>query len=159
MCIRDSNTWSHIVLQRISNVFSLYKDGVLQGTATATATLTGSTVLLASRYIDNNTYQLTGYISNFRIVTGSAVYAASGFTPPNSALTAITNTQLLTCQNSTGSITDASSNGYSINVSGNATASTFVPTKIAIDQSTSNFRLIPHANTRNATYWPFNYNG
>ena len=49
--------------------------------------------------------------------------------------------------------------GYSINVSGNATASTFVPTKIAIDQSTSNFRLIPHGNTRNATYWPFNYNG
>ena len=107
----ENNAWCHIVLQRISNVFSLYKDGVLQGTASATASLTGSTVLLASRYIDNNTYQLTGYISNFRIVTGTTVYASSGFTPPNSALTAITNTQLLTSQNSTGSITDASSNG------------------------------------------------
>ena len=155
----ENNAWCHIVLQRISNVFSLYKDGVLQGTATATASLTGSTIRLGSRYNNNTTHLLTGYISNFRIVAGSTVYASSGFTPPNSALTAITNTQLLTCQNSTGSITDASSNGYTITANGNTTASTFAPTKIAIDQSTSNFRLIPNGNTRNATSWPFNYNG
>ena len=129
--IGSNNVWYHIALQRISNVFYLYKDGVLQGTATATVSLTGSTLRLGSRYMDNTTFMLTGYISNFRIVTGSAVYAASGFTPPTSPLTAISGTQLLTCQNSTGSITDASSNGYTITANGNAAASTskpFVPT-------------------------------
>ena len=70
---------------------------------------------------------MTGYISNFRIVTGSAVYAASGFTPPTSPLTAISGTQLLTCQNSTGSITDASSNGYTITANGNAAADASTP--------------------------------
>ena len=155
----ENNVWCHIVLQRISNVFSLYKDGVLQGTATATVSLTGSTLRLGSRYNNNTTYLLTGYISNFRIVAGSTVYASSGFTPPNSALTAITNTQLLTCQNSTGSITDASSNSYTITANGNTTASTFVPTKIATDQSTSNHSITANGNTRNAMNWPFNYNG
>ena len=77
--------------------------------------------------MDNTTYLLTGYISNFRIVTGTAVYASSGFTPPNSALTAISNTQLLTCQNSTGNITDASSNYYTITANGNVAASTSKP--------------------------------
>ena len=32
----ENNVWSHIVLQRSSNVFSLYKDGILQGTTTVT---------------------------------------------------------------------------------------------------------------------------
>jgi hypothetical protein len=37
----------------------------------------------------------TGYISNFRVVKGTAVYT-SAFTPPTSPVTAITNTSLLT---------------------------------------------------------------
>ena len=125
--IGSNGVWYHVALQRISNVFYLYKDGVQQGSATATVNLTGSTIRLGSRYMDNTTHLLTGYISNFRIVTGSAVYAASGFTPPTSPLTAISGTQLLTCQNSTGSITDASSNGYTITANGNAAADASTP--------------------------------
>ena len=123
----ENNAWYHIVLQRSSNVFSLYLNGVLQGTISQSVNLTGSILRLGSRYMDNTTYLLTGYISNFRIVTGTAVYASSGFTPPNSALTAISNTQLLTCQNSTGNITDASSNYYTITANGNVAASTSKP--------------------------------
>ena len=109
--------------------------------------------------MDNTTYLLTGYISNFRIVTGSAVYAASGFTTPNSALTAVSGTQLLTCQNSTGSITDASSNNYTITANGNTAASTLTPTKIATDQSSNNYMVTTVGQTKNAKNWPFNYNG
>ena len=124
----ENNVWSHIALQRSGNVFSLYKDGSLQGTTTVTVSLTGSTVRLGSRYTNTTTYQLNGFLSNFRIVTGTTVYSGASFTPPTSPLTAISgipvwNTQLLTCQNGTGSITDASSNNYTITPNGNTTAS------------------------------------
>ena len=53
---------------------------------------------------------------------GTAVYT-SNFTPPTSPLTAITNTKLLTCQNSSGAPTDASSVNHTIDTSGSATGS------------------------------------
>ena len=92
--------------------------------------------------MDNTTYLLTGYISNFRIVTGSAVYASGGFTPPTSPLTAISGTQLLTCQNSTGSITDASSNGYTITANGNAAADAQTPFPANITMPTTDLTAV-----------------
>ena len=74
--------------------------------------------------------------SNLRIVKGTAVYT-SNFTPQNSALTAITNTKLLTCQNSTGSITDASSSNHTITVNGDAAASSQIPFRDYITVPTS----------------------
>jgi hypothetical protein len=52
-----------------------------------------------------------GYISNLRVVKGTAVYTAN-FVPPTTALTAITNTSLLTLQNAT--IVDNSTNAFTI---------------------------------------------
>ena len=51
--------------------------------------------------IDNyaGDYPFKGYISNLRLVKGTAVYT-SDFTPPTSELTLIPNTVLLCCQNS-----------------------------------------------------------
>ena len=43
---------------------------------------------------------LQGYISNFRITDGSALYTTNYFTPPTTELTADANTVLLCCQNS-----------------------------------------------------------
>jgi len=60
---------------------------------------------------------INGYMSNLRIVKGTALYT-SDFTPPRSLLTAVANTSLLTCQK--GSITDASSNNFAITVNGDA---------------------------------------
>ena len=42
--------------------------------------------------------EFRGYVSDLRIVKGTAVYT-SDFTPPTAPLTAITNTELLTCTN------------------------------------------------------------
>ena len=66
---------------------------------------------------------------------------------------------MLTCQNSTGTITDASSNNISITASGNAAASTFGAQLKFTNQSSSVLDLTLVNNTRNAKNWPFNYNG
>ena len=46
------------------------------------------------------TYHLHGYISNLRIVKGTAIYAGTNFDPPTTSLTNVTNTVLLCCQES-----------------------------------------------------------
>ena len=124
------NQWTHIAIVRNSGTTTLYLDGVSAGTWSDSTNYTDQGPLVIGRHGDSSlaTYCLNGYISNFRIVKGTAVYT-SAFTPSNIALTAITNTKLLTCQNSTGTITDASSSSHSITASGNAAASTQKPFK------------------------------
>ena len=51
------------------------------------------------------TYEFKGFISDFRLVVGNALYTAA-FTPPTTRLTNITNTKLLCCQSSTN-VTEA----------------------------------------------------
>ena len=157
----SANTWNHVALERVGNVNTLYLNGVSQGTyndgGTSYVGPANNVGRIGSDDSGSGSF-FPGYISNFRIVVGAYVYNGN-FTVPTSALTAITNTQILTCQNSTGSITDASSNSHTITANSGAAASSFGVNKIATDQSTSNFRLIPNGNTRNATSWPFNYNG
>jgi len=65
-----------------------------------------------------------GYISDFRIVKGTAVYT-SNFTPPIARLTAIANTSLLTCH--LPYIADGSTNNHAITVNGNTSTRPFGP--------------------------------
>jgi len=65
-----------------------------------------------------------GYISNLRVVKGTAVYT-SNFTPPTEPLTAITNTQLLTCH--LPYIADGSTNAHAITVTGNVSTKPLTP--------------------------------
>jgi len=68
-------------------------------------------------------------LSNFRVVKGTAVYT-SNFIPSTSPLTAITNTSLLTLQNST--IIDNSTNAFSITNNGTVTTGQTYPCSTAI---------------------------
>ena len=90
-----ANKWQHVAVVRSSgNVFTLYIDGTANGTTTVSVTAPD---IAASIYIssyDGTNEHFQGYISNLRLVKGSAVYTGN-FTPPTATLTAITNTSLL----------------------------------------------------------------
>jgi len=114
------NAWAHIALVRSGSTITLYVNGVANGTATSSATVTGTAnswwVGTAGDSIGAG--EFNGYISNLRAVKGTAVYTGA-FTPPTSPLTAISGTGLLTCQNA--AFTDNSTNNATVTIAGNTT--------------------------------------
>ena len=121
-----NNAWYHIALTRVGAVLNVFVNGVSQGAQTVTnANLSNDNtgLLYIGEYI-NGTYYYQGYLSNYRIVKGSAVYT-SNFTVPTSNLTAISGTSLLTCQSNR--FRDASTNNFTITVTGNTSVTDFSP--------------------------------
>ena len=120
------NVWTHIALVRYGNTWTLYVNGVVSGTpVVASGSVYASTDSLcigASATNGHNPY--TGYISNVRIVKGTAVYT-SNFTPSNAPLTAVTGTTLLTCQSSR--FVDNSANNFSITLNNTPSVQAFSP--------------------------------
>ena len=116
------NEWHHVAVTRNNGVFYLYVDGVLRG---SNSNYSGSV-----ENVSTNTLHIGGegasavtpssenflrYISNARIVKGTALYTAA-FTPPTEPLTAVTNTKLLTLQDNR--FIDNSASNHSITVNG-----------------------------------------
>jgi hypothetical protein len=85
------NSWNHVALVRSGSTITAYTNGVSKGTLTNSSTLGYSNPALAR---NGGGVGGTRYMSNIRIVNGTAVYT-SNFTPPTTPLTAITNTALL----------------------------------------------------------------
>jgi hypothetical protein len=113
------NAWHHVALVRNSGTTIMYLDGTQTGSSWSDSTvyLNGTNApVIGGQGPTRGVTILPGYMSNLRVVNGSAVYT-SNFTPPTAPLTAITNTVLLTLQSPT--IIDNSTNAYSItNVGG-----------------------------------------
>ena len=121
--------WHHIAVVRNSGTLDFYLDGVSKSSESNTQDYSpggasGPAPMIGATGSHLGDYQ--GNISNLRMVKGTAVYT-NNFTVPTAPLTDITNTQLLTCQNNTGAITDASSNSDVINAFGNVQASNSNP--------------------------------
>jgi len=100
--------WVHVALVRNGNVFTLYQNGVSVYTTTNAAAVGYNSAypVLIGADASGPRFWWPGYISNVRIVNGTAVYTAP-FVPPTTPLTAISGTMLLTCNNKT--LTDKSS--------------------------------------------------
>lgn len=127
-------TWYHIAITRHNQVLHLYVDGVLQSTNTTTGSLDDRAqpfVIGRQGNFTSNTFN--GYISNFRICKGHAVYTGN-FTPPTRELPVHTappkgvvfpavdnRTVLLACQSSTDATADATKR-HTITAYGNTTA-------------------------------------
>jgi len=130
------NQWNHIAYVRTStssNDTKLYVNGVVKATGTdsnnwnvtTTPTVGGLTI---------GGFGIIGYISNVRVVKGTAVYTGA-FTPSTTPLTAISGTSLLTCQSNR--FIDNSSNAFAITVAGSPSVQRFNPFGTSTAYSTS----------------------
>jgi hypothetical protein len=118
-----SNQWQHIALTRASGTSRLYLNGTQVGSSAAdTNNYPTNVTYIGSSFTPSQ--NITGYISNLRVVKGTAVYT-SNFTPPTAPLTAITNTSLLTCQSNR--FVDNSSNAFALTVTGTPSVQAFTP--------------------------------
>jgi hypothetical protein len=116
-----SNTWQHVALARSGTSTKLFVNGTQVG-----STYTDSTTYLVGtngpRFGSGQapSAYYTGYISNLRVVNGSAVYTTA-FTPSTVPLTPITNTVLLLGTVSPNQYLDSSTNAYTPTVTGSPT--------------------------------------
>ena len=121
------NRWLHFAVSRNNGTTRVFKNGIQIGAAypdTNNINNTSTTLSIGQESTPTANSYFPGYISNFRILKGTALYTAS-FTPPTTPLTAIANTALLTCNADT--IVDGSSNNFTITNTGTATVSSITP--------------------------------
>jgi hypothetical protein len=127
------NTWNHVAVVRSGTALTIYQNGVSVGTATVSTNFSSSVACTIGNQVGYDR-RFNGYISNARIVKGTAVYTAA-FTPSTTPLTAITNTSLLTCQSNR--FIDNSSNAFTLTVSGSPSVQRFSPFSPTTAYSTS----------------------
>jgi hypothetical protein len=131
------NQWVHIAVVRSgtgTNQTSFYVNGVLNGTFTCAQNIVngyngiGNFNSGAKNGGSFSAKYFGGYLSNLRIVKGTAVYSGSSFTVPTTPLTAISGTSLLTCQSSSPTFDVANNNTFiSFPTLVNSTSSSVIP--------------------------------
>jgi len=115
--------WYHWAFVRSGSTLTGYLDGRAIDSYSSSENFSGTTCTIGS--LESNSEYTNGFISNFRILKGTALYT-SDFTPPTAPLTNVTNTTLLCCQSTTSATVAAVAPG-SITANGNAIASKFSP--------------------------------
>jgi hypothetical protein len=117
--------WYHVAVSRSGTNLRLFVNGTQLGaTFTSSDNVSNSSTLVVANNLGGSPeLYLNGYLSNLRINT-SALYT-SDFTPSTTPLTAITNTQLLTCQSNR--FRDASTNNVTVTSVGSPSVQRFSP--------------------------------
>lgn len=116
------NTWSHLAMVRSSTTTKLYLNGQQIHSVSDSTNYSTSYLTIGGWY--SSSYLTYGYISNVRVVKGTAVYTGA-FTPPTAPLTAITNTSFLSCQSNR--FIDNSTNAFAITRNGDTSVQAFQP--------------------------------
>ena len=118
------NVWHHVAVVRSSGTITLYLDGTSCGSTSNSDNITSNGVAMYIGQLGNSSGYVNGYLSNVRIVKGTAVYT-SNFTPSTTPLTAVSGTQLLTSQSNR--FIDNSSNAFALTVNGSPSVQSFNP--------------------------------
>jgi len=122
------NQWNHIAFVRNGSTFTLYLNGISVVTYSSASALYAATNTISIGASSAATQPFNGYISNVRIVKGTALYTSNFIPPHTSILPAVGNTSLLiNCLNSTDFINDYSVNKFNVTNNGSATFSTSSP--------------------------------
>ena len=93
--------WQHFAVVRNGTALNIYVDGTSVANTTTSDTFYENTIepLSIGGIFQSGalTQDITGFISNLRIIKGEAIYTAN-FTPPTNELTVTSNTVVLACQ-------------------------------------------------------------
>lgn len=129
-------SWHHIAITRGNNSLRLFIDGIQRGvTASITSNLINGNFVLGGATSTGNLYK--GWLSNFRIVRGTALYT-NNFISPSKALSAITGTTMLAC--ATRSHIDARSTVIDLSTTGSwPRISTFQPYDVTLESTNQSF--------------------
>jgi hypothetical protein len=106
------NVWNHLALVRDGNSMYFYVNGVQAATVSVTGVTTNNPASSTLKVGGYGSKRITGYLSNVRVVKGTAVYT-SAFTVPKVPLTAISGTSILLSSISGAYTADSSSNSFS----------------------------------------------
>jgi hypothetical protein len=128
------NNWIHLAFTRSSGTFKMFINGAQEASGALTNNLANNVFVIGRGYASISAEYFYGYVSNLRVVKGTAVYTSS-FTPSTTPLTAITNTSLLTCQSNR--FIDNSTNALAITKFGDTTIQRFSPFSPSATYSTS----------------------
>ena len=119
------NTWVHVAVTRASGTNRLFIGGVQNGSVSDSTNFSAvSTLRIGSNQPIDGSWDFLGYMSNVRVVKGTAVYTAN-FTPSTTPLTAISGTSLLTCADNR--FIDDSTNNFAITRNGDVSVQRFSP--------------------------------
>jgi hypothetical protein len=109
------NTWTHVAWSKSGTTCYLFINGVLEDTTTGvTNSANGTAVPNIGRQPLGAQHYFPGYITNLRVVKGTALYT-SDFPIPTAPLTAVSGTSLLlNVSSSSAYITDSSTNNFTV---------------------------------------------
>jgi hypothetical protein len=136
----SNNVWNHVAVVRSGTTLTLYQNGINVGSASNNQSFTADDFTIGSLGGSGGPYPMNGVVSNLRVVKGTALYTAN-FTPPTAPLTAISGTQILTCQSNT--FKDNSTNNFTITPTGDVKPITTSPFPVNADQTTLNSTYTP----------------
>ena len=164
-----NNTWHHLALTKEGTTGRVFVNGVLVGTDTLDDIGNYSGDFYVGYWVGGLGYYFKGYISNFRICKGHAIYTAN-FTPPTQKLDLHAESVLLCCQDSddpTQEATGKTITGFG-NYYGNTTTNLITNgdfgtgdlTGWTTDQATTSVvsgsaRIVPNSGVNGALYQQF----
>jgi hypothetical protein len=147
-----ANTWYHVAASRSGGTIRSFLNGQQEATGTLSYNQTANKCVVGLDWASSTYYMSNGYISDLRVVKGTAIYTAN-FTPPTAPLTAIANTSLL-LNFTNAAIYDAAAQNNAITV-GDAQASSTPTAKWPLTSvkfdGTGDWLLMPNSQLFNLT--------